>query len=119
MSGRYRSNDYRFIDKDPIIDVIRTVLQRGGNLSQSQLDRVSYESGVAASTIHSWLFGYVRRPQSLSTRFVLEACGVSISYVDSDGKAVRQSKPDYIPKTEQNKILAKDREREREREKRA
>lgn len=110
------NNDYRFIDKDPVIDVIRTEAQRYGNLGHEQLAKLSLESGVSVSTIHNWFFGETRRPQSLSTRFVLEALGVSIQYVrDADGRNIRQAPPKMIPKTEQDKILKRERDRERER----
>jgi len=111
------NNDYRFIDKDPVIDVIRTEMQRYGNLHHGQIAKLSYESGVSHSTIYNWLNGDVRRPQSLSTRFVLEALGIEIKYVREDGTTVRQPQPTLITKAEQEAILRKDREREREREK--
>lgn len=105
------NNDYRFIDKDPVIDVIRTEMGRMGNLSGEQINRVAYDSGISPSTIHGWLTGDTRRPQSLTTRFVLEALGVSIKYVREDGTSIRQSAPSMISKAEQDKILRKDRER--------
>lgn len=115
----HRNNDYRFIDKDPVIDVIRTVMQRQGNLGSSQIERVSYESGVSAGTIYNWLHGDTRRPQNLSTRFVLEALGVRIIYQDAEDKVIRTPKPELISKAEQKKILERDAEREKEREKAA
>lgn len=105
-------DDYRFIDKDPVIDVIRTEAQRYGNLSHDQLSKLSVESGVSVSTLHNWFFGETRRPQSLSTRFVLEALDVSIKYVRGDGTSIRQPAAKLIPKSEQDKILKKEREKE-------
>lgn len=104
-------NDYRFVDKDPVIDVIRSELQRFGNLTHAQLAKVSYESGVSISTIKGWLFGDTRRPWSLSTRFVLEAIGVKISYVREDGTNVRQPAIQMISQAEQEKILKAERAR--------
>jgi hypothetical protein len=108
-------NDYRFIDKDPVIDVIRTEMQRQGNLSHSQIAKVAYASGVSDSAIHEWLFGKTRRPWSLSTRMVLEAIGLEIQYHRQDGTTVRQSAPTMIPKSEQQKILRAEAEREAKR----
>ena len=108
-------NDYRFVDKDPVIDVIRTELQRVGNLNHEQLARVSYQSGVSESAIKGWLFGDVRRPWSLSTRFVLEALGVTIQYVRDDGTNIRQPEMQMIPKAEQERILREERKRVAER----
>lgn len=112
------NNDYRFIDKDPVIDVIRTEAQRySSNLEGGYLAKLAYESGVSISTLYNWFNGETRRPQSLTTRFVLQALGVKIQYVrEEDGKTIRQKPPEMISKAEQDKILKRDRERERERE---
>jgi hypothetical protein len=110
-----RTSDYRFIDKDPIIDVIRTELQRTGNLSNEQLERVAYDSGVQVQTIKNWLYHDVRFPRSLTSRFVLEALGVTIKYERSDGTNIREKPHQLISEAAQAKILKKDRERGRTR----
>lgn len=110
------NNDYRFIDKDPIIDVIRTAMQRKGNLNPDQINRVAYDAGIHPGTLHNWLNGDTRKPLSITTRFVLEALGVTIKYIDEDEKPIRMPEPDLISAVEQRKILAKDREREKARE---
>jgi transcriptional regulator with XRE-family HTH domain len=110
-------DDYRFIDKDPIIDVIRTAFQRKGNLSPEFILKTSYGSGVSASAINGWLFGDVRRPWSLSTRMVLEELGVTISYDFGDGKSIDTPKPKLISKAAQQAILKKDEQRQAERAK--
>jgi len=112
-----KNHDYAFIDKDPIIDVIRTAFQRKGNLSHEQILKVSYASGVSASAISGWLFGDVRRPWSLSTRMVLEALGVTINYEFDDGDELKAPKPKLIPKAAQQAILKKEEAREAERKK--
>ena len=112
------TNDaYRFIDKDPVIDVIRTAFQKKGNLSHGHILKVSYDSGVSSSAISEWLFGKTRRPQSLSTRFVLETLGVEIGYTFDDGTVMGTPKARMIPKAEQQAILKKDEQREAERAK--
>lgn len=108
--------DYRFINKDPIIDVIRTAMQRKGNLGPEQIRRTAHGAGVHPGTIDNWLNGDTRRPMNLTTRFVLEALGVSIRYVDDSGIAIKQPKPELISLAAQREILAKDREREKARE---
>lgn len=83
--------DYRLIDKDPIIDVIRTEIQyQTGKteITYDYLSKLSYESGVSVTTLHNWLFGETRRPQGLSQRFVLEALRVHIKYFREDGSEV-------------------------------
>lgn len=108
--------DYRFIQKDSIIDVIRTAMSRRGNISPEHIRRTAYEAGISPSTIDNWLNGDTRRPLSITTRFALEALGVSVRY-EQDGKQIREVKPDLISVAEQRAILAKDKEREEERKK--
>lgn len=110
------ADDYRFIDKDPIIDVIRTAMQRKGNLNPEQINRVAYEAGIHPGTLHNWLNGDTRRPLSLTTRFVLEALGVSIKYIDEDDKPIKMPAAELISAAKQREILARDREREKARE---
>jgi len=109
--------EYRFCDKDPVIDVVRTAFQKKGNLSQDHINKVAYGSGVSASAINGWLFGGVRRPWSLNTRFVLEELGVGIVYEFDDGTKMEAPTPKLISKAEQSAILKKDEQREAERAK--
>lgn len=108
--------DYRFIDKDPIIDVIRTAMQRKGNLTPEQINRVAYDAGIHPGTLHNWMYGDTRRPLSLTTRFVLEALGVTIKYTDENDKPIKEPQPELISAAKQREILAKDRERDKARE---
>lgn len=110
--------DYRFIDKDPIIDVIRTAMQRRGNISPEQINRIAYDAGIHPGTLNNWLNGETRRPLSITTRFVLEALGVTIMYMDENDKRIKEPEPEMIPASKQREILAKDRERDKAREKR-
>lgn len=50
---------YLFIDKDPIIDSMRTVHQLSGKTFKA----ASEDSGVSAGTLARWFSGNVRRPQ--------------------------------------------------------
>jgi hypothetical protein len=109
-------SDYRFINKDPIIDVIRTAMGRKGNMSAEQINRVAYDAGIHPGTLHNWLMGDTRRPLSITTRFVLEALGVTVKYADDEGKAIKMPEPEMISASEQRKILAADRERDRARD---
>lgn len=111
--------DYRFINKDPIIDVIRTAMQRRGNCDPRQIHQTAHDAGVHPSTVDNWLNGDTRRPMSLTSRFVLEALGVTITYVDESGKNIKPPKPELISLAAQREILAKDREREKAREAKA
>lgn len=113
------SVDYRFINKDPIIDVIRTAMQRRGNLDPRQIKMTAADAGVHPGTIDNWLNGDTRRPMSLTSRFVLEALGVTIKYIDEGGNAIRPPKPELISLAAQREIIAKDRERDKAREAKA
>lgn len=92
-------------------------MQRKGNASPEQINRVAYDAGIHPGTLHNWLNGDTRRPLSITTRFVLEALGVSITYTDENDKRIKEPEPELISAVEQRKILAKDRERDKAREK--
>lgn len=82
--------DYRFLlkEKDPIIDLMRgEALRMGtkGEFARGQIERISRISGVSSSAIRAWFFGDTLKPQSLSSRFVLAALGISVKYFRADG----------------------------------
>lgn len=66
----YRS--YNFIDKDPIIDAIRTRFSE----QHAAYSDVSELSGVSNTTIRNWFHGKTRRPQFATTAAVLKSLGV-------------------------------------------
>jgi hypothetical protein len=94
--------DYRHIKKDPIIDLIRTEAQREGFLKggthrtiseddnqKRSIKALSDDSGISSTTLYNWFKGKTKRPQSLSTRFVLEALGVRVQYVRANGNIIK------------------------------
>jgi transcriptional regulator with XRE-family HTH domain len=60
---------YQFIDKDPMIDFVRTVIQDSG----WTLKRISEESDVNVQTISRWLYGDTKNPRASSVNAVLRA----------------------------------------------
>ena len=60
-----------FIDKDPIIDEIRTVYQDSG----ANYRWVSEHSGVAPGTLTNWFSGATRRPQAATINAVPRPLG--------------------------------------------
>lgn len=84
-------NTYRFIDKDPIIDICRTARQDSG-MSAMDIERAS---GLRAGTQKNWFEGGTRRPQYASVAAFLGACGyqltVSKSTVNSNMAKKRTS----------------------------
>jgi DNA-binding phage protein len=62
---------YNFVDKDPVIDKIRTLVKREG-LSHSKIHEMS---GVTPSTLHAWFDGKTRKPQYATIMAVVHALG--------------------------------------------
>jgi hypothetical protein len=81
MTG-FTYKSYSFVDKDPIIDEVRSVFQAAGVSKQWIED----ESGVTSSTLHSWFDGKTRRPQAATINAVLRALGKKLGVVDMEAK---------------------------------
>src|SRR3974390_814393 len=99
MTG-FTYKSYNFVDKDPIIDFIRTVVQNSG-LSYAELE---IRSGVHKQTISNWLFGSTKRPQAASLNAVLRACGYKLTVDNINAQNVIIPTP-IIPKARNPKIL--------------
>jgi transcriptional regulator with XRE-family HTH domain len=69
---------YSFIDKDPIIDYIRTIIQE----SDKSLTFIAYESGVNQNTISNWLYGETKRPQAATLNAVLRVLSKKLDISD-------------------------------------
>ena len=64
---------YRFIDKDPVIDEIRTLVQDEGLMKK--LEIVHQLSGVSTSTLENWFNGDTKSPQNRTIMAVTSALG--------------------------------------------
>jgi len=62
---------YNFVNKDPIIDVIRTVVED----EEKSYNQVSAGSGVSTQTLRNWFLGKTRRPQFCTIAAVARCCG--------------------------------------------
>lgn len=62
---------YNFVDKDPVIDKMRTLVKREG-LKYSDIQKLS---GVTTSTMHNWFEGKTKRPQYATVMAVVHALG--------------------------------------------
>ena len=62
---------YRWIDKDPIIDAVRTVVQ-DEHLKSHAVHQIS---GVASATLDNWFDGSTRKPQNSTVTAVTSALG--------------------------------------------
>jgi hypothetical protein len=61
ISRQYRT--YRYKDKNPVIDKMRTIAQEEGMYSKKQRGLLHQISGLATSTIDGWFDGETRNPQ--------------------------------------------------------
>jgi len=94
---------YRFIDKDPLIDALRSVVQREEHLKNSDVHAVS---GVATATLDNWFDGTTQRPQNATATAVTAALGyVRHDEMKADGTVVPGYKKarDIDPKEEAEK----------------
>ena len=73
----YRS--YRFLDKDPIIDKIRTLIQDEGLMKKLTL--VHELSGVSTSTLINWFEGDTKCPQNRTIQAITSSLGYKMEWV--------------------------------------
>jgi DNA-binding phage protein len=74
---------YRFKDKDPVIDTVRTCVDiyaalRGMTFGQA-VKSISKSSGVSADCMYRWFRGNTRRPQFCTIKAVVHATGRELS----------------------------------------
>lgn len=69
MSGFIRYKTYSFVDKDPIIDRVRTAVNDSGE----SITAIHNKSGVSTACMHNWFKGRTRRPQFATVNAVLRA----------------------------------------------
>jgi DNA-binding phage protein len=86
VSKGFTYKSYSFVDKDPIIDEVRTVFRAAGVTKQWVAD----ESGVTAQTLHNWFEGATRRPQAATVNAVLRALGKRLGIVDLEAAAKKE-----------------------------
>jgi hypothetical protein len=78
MAAKKRSNGllkyttYNFVDKDPIIDVLRTA-KRDKDMTDGQ---ISAASRVSATTLRNWFKGDTKRPQFATAAAAAVAMGM-------------------------------------------
>jgi hypothetical protein len=90
VSG-FTYKSYSFIDKDPIIDEIRTKIYDSG----ATYKWISEGSGVSTVTIRNWLDGQTKKPQAATINAVLRAIGYKLEIVrfGEEVKLVRTFEP--------------------------
>jgi len=60
---------YSFVNKDPMIDKIRTIVER----SNQDYDHIHEASGVSVGTLYNWFHGKTKRPQFATLNAVARA----------------------------------------------
>lgn len=71
MSALNLYKSYNFIDKDPVIDVMRNCLSD----QHVAYARLAHLSGVSESTLRNWFDGKTRKPQFCTVAAVMGALG--------------------------------------------
>jgi len=79
---------YRFREKDPVIDEIRTLVEDhfGRRVNSKDFGAVKESGGPAAGTMAGWFFGKTRRPQSATIEAAGRALGYKRKWVKLNGK---------------------------------
>ena len=70
---------YNYIDKNPVIDKVRTLVQDEGLFTK--LGIVHELSNVSKSTLNGWFHGSVRHPQHHTVAAVVSALGYEEAFV--------------------------------------
>lgn len=82
MAGFLKYKAYPFVDKDPIIDVLRT-LKRDAAMKDSQ---IAAKGGPTAGTLRNWFGGKTRRPQFATVAAAAVAMGETHLPLTADGR---------------------------------
>ncbi|HVG51627.1 MAG TPA: hypothetical protein VM867_08345, partial [Xanthobacteraceae bacterium] len=70
---------YNYIDKNPVIDKVRTLIQDEGLIKK--LSVVHEISGVSTSTLDNWFNGTTRSPQHATIAAVITSLGYQERFV--------------------------------------
>lgn len=81
--GFLRYKAYSFVDKDPIIDVLRTI-KRDAEMSDVG---ITANGGPATGTLKGWFGGKTRRPQFATVAAAAVAMGETSLPLTSEGRA--------------------------------
>jgi hypothetical protein len=74
VTKTFTYTSYNFVEKDPIIDEIRTVYQDSG----VNYRWINEHSGVSVGTLTNWFSGSTRRPQAATINAVLRSLGYKL-----------------------------------------
>jgi len=80
--GFLRYKAYPFTEKDPIIDVLRTI-KRDTEMKDSE---ITAAGGPTTSTLRNWFHGKTRRPQFATVAAAASAMGATSLPLTSEGR---------------------------------
>lgn len=86
--GYLKYKAYPFVDKDPVIDLLRTI-KRDAEMSDRQITEAG---GPTTSTLRNWFKGNTRRPQFATVAAAGVAMGLSSVPLTSEGRAKLKGK---------------------------
>jgi transcriptional regulator with XRE-family HTH domain len=93
--ANFTYKSYNFVDKDPIIDEIRTVYQDSG----VNYRWIEENSGVTSATLSAWFNGKTRKPQAATINAVLRSLGYKLGIVEYGKQQVKVFPAMEQPKT--------------------
>lgn len=88
MAGFLKYKAYPFVDKDPIIDVLRTI-KRDVEMKDSEIRDAG---GPTTGTLRNWFKGKTRRPQFATVAAAAVAMGSTSLPLTSEGRQKLKSK---------------------------
>jgi len=74
--------NYRFIDKDPVCDELRTLVTDRGLIDQ--LARVAELAGLSPTTVHNLFNGETKKPQNRTVMGIASSVGYRREWVSLD-----------------------------------
>lgn len=103
---------YRYIDKNPVIDKVRTIVQDEGLFKDLKI--VHEISGVATTTLDNWFHGETRNPQHATIAAVITSLGYEEQFIktkDLNIEAERKAAADWLARQERKSKQAKQKKR--------
>lgn len=96
MAG-FTYKSYNFVDKDPIIDEIRTIYEDSG----ANYHWIHENSNVSTTTLNNWFSGKTKTPRAATVNAVLRCLGYKLGVVEM-GQRVIINPPLDQPKPRSN-----------------
>ena len=76
---------YSFVNKDPIIDHVRSMLDKEG----ASYKDVNEKSGVSTNTLYQWFDGKTKRPQYATVMAVARSLGYDVIWAKRGGEVLK------------------------------